>query len=376
MLMITGIIAQSVFVASVMISFYAFYQVNRYYKTSPFIKYLNIMLLILSIYGIIPVIGGWSLTGTANSGWWHLSYLQRIYGSLLPIYVFYYYSLTRRVTTENLKYIYVAFVVFNILAFYQRFYFLTDYFETEEIINNIGFYFVPLIPMLLLLKIKDFWKYLFIFVNFAFILMSVKRGAILGGGLMIILFMKYQFKATSLKQLSYMLCLSVIILLAVSYYAVSFYESSDILQLRVRQTLNGDSSGRDWMYGNYFSYFIDKTTALEFFIGNGANATWVLLGNYAHNDWLEFAINQGVLGIFLNIVFWAILIWEWKHYTGDRACRQTLGALIIAYLLMSLHSMSIDMLPAAATLCMGYCLAEDMRSKCRLALKNENCSFD
>ena len=363
MLMINGIIAQSVFVVSIIISFYAFFQVNRYYKTGPFIKYLNIMLLILSIYGIIPIIGGWSLTGTSPMGWFNLVYLQRIYGSLLPIYVFYYYSLTRRINSDNLKYIYIVFIVFSILAFYQRYYFLSDLLDEKEVINNIGFYFVPLIPMLLLLKVKDYWKYLFILINFAFILMSVKRGAILGGGVMIILFIIYQFKTSSWKRLAYMLCLSVIILLAVSYYAVSFYESSDILQLRVQQTLNGDSSGRDWMYSRYFSYFMDKTTALEFFIGNGANATWVLLGNYAHNDWLEFAINQGVLGIIMNVIFWTVLVWEWKHFVGLQKCRQAFGAMIVAYFLMSLHSMSIDMLPAAATLCIGYCLAMNEKAK-------------
>lgn len=363
MLMISGIIAQSIFVISIIISFYAFFQVNLYFKTGPFIKWLNIMLGILSIYGIIPVIGGWSLTGTANSGWWYLSYLQRLYGSLLPIYVFYYYSLTKRVTSDNLIFLYFAFVCFSILAFFQRYYFLSNLLEAEEVINNIGFYFVPLIPMLLLLKIKDFWKYMFILVNFAFILASVKRGAILGGVVMIILFMIYHYKNKSWKQQLYITCLSVILLCVIFYFTVEFYATSDILQLRVRQTLTGDSSGRDAIYSVYFSYFMEKTTALEFLIGNGANATWVLFGNYAHNDWLEFAINQGVLGLIMNTIFWIVLTWEWKCFNGEEKCRQTLGAMIVAYFLMSLHSMSIDMMPAAATLCIGYCLAINEKAK-------------
>ena len=384
MLMISGVIAQSIFVVSIFISFYAFYQVNRYYRTGPFIKYLNIMLIILSIYGIIPIIGGWSLEGTTPLGWVNFVYLQRIYGSLLPIYVFYYYSLTKRITSDNLKLIYVAFLIFNILAFYQRYIMMSNLLGVEEVINNVGFYFIPLIPMLLLLKINEIWKFLFILVNFAYILMSVKRGAILGGGVMIVLFLKYQFKDISWKRLLYYICLSVLLLSVVYYFTVDFYTNSDILQLRVRQTLSGDSSGRDGIYSAYFSYFMNKTTTLEFFIGNGANATWVLLGNYAHNDWLEFAINQGVLGVILNIVFWAVLVWEWKHYQGVQECKQTFGALIVAYLLMSLHSMSIDMFPAAATLCIGYCLAMNEKAKTANLVKElrnrildgKNSSFD
>ena len=158
MLMISGVIAQSIFVVSIFISFYAFYQVNRYYRTGPFIKYLNIMLIILSIYGIIPIIGGWSLEGTTPLGWVNFVYLQRIYGSLLPIYVFYYYSLTKRITSDNLKLIYVAFLIFNILAFYQRYIMMSNLLGVEEVINNVGFYFIPLIPMLLLLKINEIWN--------------------------------------------------------------------------------------------------------------------------------------------------------------------------------------------------------------------------
>lgn len=371
---ISGIIAQAIYVVLMVISFYAFFQVNRYYRIGPFIKWLNIMLVILSIYGLIPLIGGWSLTGSTPLGWVNFVYLQRIYGSLLPIYVFYYYTMTRRLAADNLIYIYIAFLIFNILAYYQRQYMLVDLLEQEEVINNIGFYFVPLIPMLLLLEIKEVWKYLFILINFAFILMSIKRGAILGGGVMIVLFMIYQFKTKSWKHLVYILCLSVIVLSIVYYFAADLYADSEYFQRRVRQTLSGDSSGRDAIYSGYLGYFLYKTSALEFFIGNGANATWVLLGNYAHNDWLEFAINQGVLGIIMNMIFWILLIWEWKIYKGEKECRQTFGSLIVAYFLMSLHSMSIDMLPTVATLCIGYCLAMNEKAKkaCLISeLRNE-----
>jgi O-antigen ligase len=157
--------------------------------------------------------------------------------------------------------------------------------------------------------------------------------------------------------------LSAIVLFAISYFTIALYADSDYFQGRIEQTMSGDSSGRNSIYSSYFSYFIEKTTALEFLIGNGTNSTYVLLGNYAHNDWLEFAINQGAVGVLMYLVYWIAFIWEWKNYRGNKECRNTLGDMIIAYFLISLYSMSIDAMPTAASLCIGYCLAMNERAK-------------
>lgn len=364
MLPITGIIAQVILVVLLLISFYAFIQVNINYKTSSYIKWLNLMVLVLTIYGLIPILGGWSVEGSyIQMPWYNFIFLQRYYVSVLPIYAFYYFTLKRRLNLNNLKYLFIAIFLFSILYYYRLHFTLVSELELEEITNNASYVFLPLIPLLQLIKMKYLWKNLFLIIILAYIIMSMKRGAILTGGILTVLFLIYNYKTVSKKQLMYVVILSFTLLFFLYYFTILFYESSAYFQGRIRQTLTGDSSGRDYMYASYYDFFLHKTNGLEFIIGNGSNATWVLLGNYAHNDWLEFAINQGVIGVIMYIVYWALFVREWRYYQGPKECRHALGAIIVAYFLMTLFSMSFDGMVTATSLCIGYCLAMNEKAK-------------
>ena len=369
-LMLRGVIAQLIFVLLMLMSFYALIQVNFRYRISPYLKWLNIMLVILSIYGLIPVIGGWTLTGVIQGmSWMNYVYLQTILSSILPVYAFYYYSIKKELTLNSFNVVFVVFLAFSIIAFYQNLFSETERLEKDEITNNAGFFFVPLIPMLNLLKLKNVWIYIFLIIIAAFMLMSMKRGAILAGGVMGILFVIHHFRGKSLRHLMNILILSIAAMYAIFLYVIEQYSKSSYFQTRVEQTLSGNSSGRTYIYENYWRYFVEHTNTLEFIIGNGANATKALLGQYAHNDWLEFAINQGVLGVVLYLVYWTVLVREWRHYRGPIECRWVLGDIIIAYFLISLYSMSFADMPIAATFCIGYCLAMDIRARTRSQLK-------
>lgn len=364
MLMIKGLIAQSILAVLMVISFYTFYEVNVHYKICPYLKWLNVMLLVLTIYGLIPVIGGWTLVG-----YWQQEttrayvYLERIYQSTLPIFAFFYFTQKGRITEKNLKHLFFILLVFSILAFYQSILIRTARTGREEITNNMGYFFVPLIPMLLITKLKDVWKYLFLVIIMAYLMMSMKRGAILSGSVMLLLFIFHHFKGISLKRLCFISCLSIIVIFAIYKFTINLYDNSYRFKKRVEQTTAGYTSHRDEIYASFFEYFISKTTSVEFFIGNGANATLAMFGRYAHNDWLEFAICQGIFGVMLYFVYWMVFWWEWKNYRGPTNCKRTLGDLIIAYFLITFFSMSIDNMPIAATLCIGYCLALNIRQK-------------
>ena len=305
------------------------------------------------------------MTGSGKVGvsWMTYLYLQNVYISLLPIYVFYYFAVTKRMASSDLTLLYSFLLLFSIMMYYQNYTLVSKEYDMDEVTNNAGFFFVPLIPMLQLLKIKDIWKYINLIVIFCYLLMAMKRGAILAGTVTILLFMIHHLKNVSWKRMIYIICLSVIILIAIYYFTIHLYVDSDYFQSRIEQTLSGDTSGRNMIYRSFFSYFMERTSALEFLIGNGVNATYALLGVWAHNDWLEFAIDMGALGVVMYLVYWIVFIGEWKNYKSDRDCRNALGDLIIAYLLISFYSMSIDGMPTAATLCIGYCLAMNERAK-------------
>lgn len=364
--MISGLISQLILLVLLSFSLYTFYETNVNYETPRYLKWLNVMLLVLTIYGIIPIIGGWTLIGN-----WHQEstrsyiYLRNVYSSILPVYAFYYFTLRRQITEKNMPYLFVAFLTFSVFALYQKYLLVSAQFGKEEVTNNMGYYFIPLIPMLQMVRMKDWWKYFFIVIIFVCIMMAMKRGAILTGGVLLILFLYDHFKGISSKHIIYVFLLSLVVLFFAFRFTSNLYDNSPYFKHRVEQTRTGYSSHRDEIYTTYYNYFISKTTPLEFLIGNGANATIALLGEYAHNDWLEFAINQGIIGIVMYLLYWIVFFMEWKNYRGPTRYKQTLGAIIIAYFMIALYSMSIDNMPTAATLCIGYCLAVSMR--CSLA---------
>ena len=364
MLMLKGLAAQIVLAILMLIGFLAFVEVNVFYKTNQYLKWLNVILLVLTIYGIIPIIGGWTLIGNWQREMTrsHI-YLQNVYRSVLPIYAFYLFTLKRQITEKSLSYLFYGLFSYSILAYYQRYLISSESLGQDEITNNMGYYFVPLIPMIHLLKIQDIMKYVFLVITIVFIFLSMKRGAILVGAFMMMIFLYYQLKGLPIKKVLYSFFLSLVVFAAIMQFTANLYESSPYFKKRVEQTVKGNSNHRDEIYTSYFEYFINKTTTIEFFIGNGANATIVLLGEYAHNDWLEFAICQGVLGIVMYLVYWALFFMEWKKYRGPTNGCQTLGMIIVAYFMIALYSMSIDNMPIAATLCIGYCFAVDIRIK-------------
>lgn len=359
LLMLRGIISQSIFIVLMAISFYSFFMVNLCYKTGPYLKWLNVMLLVLTIYGILVIIGGETFHRSAYSSNVinNYIYLQEIYKSVLPIFGFYYFAMRRQINSKNLNLIFFVFLICSILLFYQNYIVKTEFSGKEEITNNKGYAFVPLIIMLYFVKMKDIWKYLLLAVILGYIMMAMKRGAILAGVVMLLLFLAHHLKVKSVTRLFSILIMSVVTIYLIFRVVVGLYANSDYFQQRLSRTMSGDSSGRFDIYMNYFNYFIDRTSSLEFFFGHGGNGTISLFHQYAHNDWLEFAINQGIMGVILYFVYWLLFGWEWKRYTGPKECKQALGGLIITYFLISLFSMSFNNMPAAATFCIGYCLA-------------------
>lgn len=363
--MIAGIIAQSVLVVLMVMSFYAFFVVNMCYKIGPYLKWLNIMLLVVTIYGLILFFSGFALYPdeyNIKTGL-QFGYLQRIFISVLPIYAFYYFAVKGNLFERNVMMTFFVFLFFSILMYYQNYILVSREVGSDEITNNIGYRFVPLIFMLAFIKMKDAWKYVLLLIVYIFIVMAMKRGAILVGSIALLLYIKHHLEAKSAKHILYTLLLSAVAMSFIYLFIMYFYESSDLFKVRVNSTLEGDTSNRIWMYTRYFDFFIYRTTILEFLFGCGADSAYLKLGEFAHNDWLEFAINQGVFGVTMYVIYWIVFMREWRNFQGRLEFKQTFGDIILIYFLVSIFSMSFDGMPVAATLCIGYCLAQNEKAK-------------
>ena len=368
MLMIKGIIAQLIFVFLMVFSFYSFCQINLYYKIGPYIKWLNFLLLVITIYGLIPIIGNDSYhkNGYASSVVYGYVYLQKIYLSVLPVYTFIYYFKKNRISSISINFVFFFLLICTILMYYQNFFHATARLDREEITNNVGYKFVPLILMLYIVKIRMFWKYVLLVTIFSYIMMSMKRGAILVGSIAMLSFLVYHLRRASTKQIAYFIGLSTIAIYMVYRLIMNLYTNSRHFNVRLERTLEGNSSHRDEIYRHYLDYFLGMSTPMEFFFGHGAAGTVSLFGQWAHNDWLEFAINQGLLGVMLYCVYWCVFIYEWWNYHGPREYQRALRDCIIVYFLVAIFSMSFNNMPLAASLCIGYCLAMNQRDNYKL----------
>ena len=363
-LMLKGMAAQLLLGLFIAMSVCLFFLVNMYYRTSPYIKWLNIILLVLTVYGLVPIVGNYTFNkGEVGYMVSNYYYLQMLYKSVLPIYGFYYFTMKSQITPQNINYIFFCLLAYGILRYYQSYFLSSELFDKAEVTNNSGYQFVPLILMLYIVRIRDMWKYLFLIVIMGYIMMAVKRGAILAGSVATVSYIAYRLRKVSRQQVIYVVCLSIASLYLVYQYVMNLYATSTYFQGRLRKTLAGDSSGRDRIYQRYLDYFTDRSTGWEFFFGHGAAGTVDVFGQWAHNDWLEFAINQGMFGVLLYVVYWATFVWEWKNYQGQPYYKRTLRDCIIVYFLIAMFSMSFNGMPLAATLCIGYCMAKNPRNR-------------
>ena len=135
--------------------------------------------------------------------------------------------------------------------------------------------------------------------------------------------------------------------------------------------MEGNSSGRDALYSKAWESFFnaDFITA---FVGNGADSTYVILGNRAHNDWLELLTNQGLIGFIIYATLWIQIFIYWREIRTRKFIFVLLGAIIILFFNKSLFSMWYNSISPIACIPFAWCMAKiDEYRKQQLYLYNK-----
>ena len=188
--------------------------------------------------------------------------------------------------------------------------------------------------------------------------MGMKRGAILIAGISLPFFLYSTFKNSS-RKLKFQIGFFSISLIVAIYIVIQYYlDTSEYFNYRLQSTLSGESSGRNIIYTTLLTQFLNDTTPLQFFFGRGACATLKYFGQYAHNDWLEIAINQGVLGIAVYITYFYCFIKTWRFSFSRRSIQYSVvGLILLICLIKSFFSMSYEDMGFYMTCTLGYSLA-------------------
>lgn len=329
----------------------------------PYIKGLNLLVLMFSIYGFALIMMSpstiyYRMSGKSMASY---NYIKAIYLSILPIYAFYYFSLKGYLTAERLRWWAVVFCISSVVSYFiymqQAMEMLLESGSSaEETTNNAGYLFLSLIPIWVVYRKKPLLQYAGLAFCMAFLLMGMKRGAIAIGGVVFIYLIWQIIRNARGKQRVIVILLTATLAIVGVYFVIDMMTSSDYFMQRLEDTKEGNSSGRDSLYSFFWTYFTEKADAIQYLFGRGANGTLEIYYNYAHNDWLEIAVNQGLLGIAVYAVYWKKFYSTWRQSTNTEA--KTILVLVgIIYFAKTFFSMSYGDMTYVSTSVLGYALA-------------------
>jgi len=358
-----GFVAQGIQYVILLMSLYYAVYANQKYKLPVYFKGLNVLLIMFAIYGMILILSGEQIvlqatyTVTTNT-----TYLKSILLSLLPIYAFYVFTRQGYLTEKSIRFWFFVFFVLAIRSFFRS---QERHLEaaleasssSTEFTSNVGYTFVALLPALVYFQKQRMLQYILMVACAYFIVAAMKRGAIICGAVCIVWFLAVNLKKTKRNRRFLVLLLSVIVFAALAYIYYYMLNSSDYFNYRIQQTESGDSSGRDILYSTFLNHFLNESNILRFLLGNGANATLKISYNFAHNDWLEIAINQGVLGLLIYLFYWISLFITWRRSRRQPQPFMAIGMFLFIYFLSTLFSMSYNNVTRFAAMVLGYSLA-------------------
>ncbi len=222
--------------------------------------------------------------------------------TFLTFYPFYYFSQQGILTSKKLIWFFIILIPIAIYGFYTN---QADILASRKIanpnitnknvVNNMSYYFVRLMPFVFLIKNHRVLATITMAILMIFIIMGSKRGALIAGGLTLIMYFYYLWKTQEKKGKlqGYFMSFSAIAILSILGYRY-FTENQFLIE---RMTDIAGGSGRDRIFSVIFNNWFTNQNFDNFLFGYGFGASrGITGGSFAHNDWLEIISNFGLLG--------------------------------------------------------------------------------
>ena len=300
------------------ISIWYFFKSLKYWGSSAFLRSLTFMFSLVMVYCLFLILTGTSgFKREVNPTGYALLYVA----SVLPIYSFYYFGRKRMLSFYWFMVMTILFCINAYALYYENQQRMLEMLvgESEDFTNNSGYLIVSLLPLMAFFNKRSIIQYVGLFLIMAATILCFKRGAILVGFLAIAYFIlkKLNVKNTS-RRITTIALVAVLLVLLYRYFDTIFL-TNDYFYQRVMQTREGDSGGRDSIYGYFWDFLSSSENGvLGMLFGNGAAGTVKLLGIEAHNDWIEFAIDFGLLGVVVYFLYWLSNYKYYKYLAKDK----------------------------------------------------------
>lgn len=335
------------------------------YAIPKFLKSLRWILMIILVYGFIAYLtDGATIRGKADSTPtidWFKMYLM----SILPIFSYYYYAKKGYLTSKWVCQWMLVFSLVVLCAFFNGLWQMRGGQDVDDgVTNNAGYFVLSFMPLLLLME-KRMAQYFFMSFCIVLIIFAMKRGAIIGGSLVAVLLLLHRLKDTS-KQKKILVIMSIAILLCGLFYFISdFYSTNTYFQYRLEATKEGNASGRDDIYETLLNHILSNGNLFGMIFGEGALATTKITWTAAHNDWLEFMVDMGLIGFVSYVVYWGQFAKLTINKSLTANARFGLALLAIIYFLKTLVSMSLSDMTFLSSMAFGLFLADSKLDEIR-----------
>ncbi len=292
-----GVVSQSLIFLVILISFISFIKVIVSFSGDKIVSIWATFIFLNIFYYFIS--GNWSRSLDVN-------HLKGILCGMLPFFIFYDSGRKGKDLSKNFKSFFIIALIVTIASYYRnKSQFMIEY-QTENVVNNIAYSFIPLIPFIFLFKGKIILQYGFLLLIAIFIIFGSKRGAIVSGVFSMGCFMYYVYRDTSNKSIYKKILLFALSLIVVYITYYTFLENNFVLR-RFELVSEGQTSNRDVIYRMIWNYWLNTPSVVNALFGFGFVASVKITGRYlAHNDWLEVLSNMGLLGI----IFYALLMYQ------------------------------------------------------------------
>ncbi|MBO7427343.1 MAG: hypothetical protein J6U08_01370 [Paludibacteraceae bacterium] len=363
-----NLLSQAIILTLNGLSLYYVAMVNLKVVRKPaYIYVLNALLLMFFFYGVVYMLDGeHHYLGVVV--YKPFNYLKGIMNSLLPIYVFYFFAWKGILSKRYMQILTFFFFVVVMISYWSyevdsKTLLEESGVEREDVVNNMGYEFLCLFPILSFFDKRPWLQYLGIICVMTFILMGMKRGAILIGAVCMIWFLMEMFRSAKRYKKLLIVLVSAVVVVLISYLVWHLLQTSDFFNQRLQATIEGNMSGRKFLIVTFLDYFFYDTTFFQFLFGSGANATLEISMNYAHNDWVELAINQGVFGVVLYIVYWISFFRAWRTMSDNRVVAFAFGLLFFIYFMRTFFSFSYGDMNIYSTSVLGFCLGAESRKR-------------
>lgn len=203
----------------------------------------------------------------------------------------------------------------------------------EFLTSNGAYRFLYLMPFVVFIKNRYIITLLWI-ISFIIAIISAKRGTIVGLTFEFIVYYWWRFRESKNK---WWFIIIALLLISISiHYLIQYYMDNQYFQMRVEATLEGKTSGRDYIIFKLLNYYT-KANIFQQIFGCGFAITLSAAGNYAHNDWIEMLLDCGIIGVVLYGLFYLSLI-RCIISSTDKI-KKILLLIIIAFFPTSFYSM-------------------------------------